>query len=190
MSLITDLNQVVVASSEGGSTGSRDFGPIPKGTYNLKLLEVGEWKPRPLSNVRVISYDDRFQKLKDPSGNDIVKVVNSITIYENNLKFEVVDGPYKGRWIFHRVSTHPNRPWEIPNLLSGLGESTLKLSELSTLKGRTTKALVDIDSYEKKVVDEETGLEQKVPTEKNVVKRFNRKTDADIDKEADTDLDI
>lgn len=179
--MINDLDKVVVANTEVPAT--RDFGPLPKGTYNLRLLEVADWKPRQLKNVRVISYDDKFQKVKDGSGNDIVKVADTITIYETNMKFEVVDGSYKGRWVFHRVSTHPNRPWEIPNMLAGFGVPSIKVSNISTLVGSTVKANVDVDGYTKKVIDDETGLENEVPVEYNVIKRFNKA-------EAEDSLDV
>lgn len=169
--MIKDLEKEVLAVSE---TPTRDFGVLPKGNYTIKLLEVGEWKPRTLRNVRVITYDDKFRKVKDASGNDVIKMVDSLTIYETNLKFEVAEGDHKGRWVFSRINTHPNRPWEIPNLLSALGVPSIKLSNLDTLVGELCLASIDIDNYTKKVVDPETGIENEVPTEFNTIKRFNK----------------
>lgn len=181
--MIKDLNTSVEASEVTNSSVPRDFGPLPKGTYDLRLIEVNDWRTKTLKNVRVISYDDRFQKVKDASGNDVVKVVDTLNIYETTLKFEVVDGPHKGRWVFHRVNTHPNRPWEIPNMLSAFGVPSIKLSNISTLVGVGVKANVDIENYNKKVVDEETGLENEIPIEYNVIKRFSKAevTEADLD---------
>ncbi len=176
--MIRDLDQEVVAIEASPTT---DFGVVPKGAYKLRLLEVSEWKPTTLRTVRVITYDDSFRKVKDASGNDVVTMVDNLTIYNANLKFEIAEGEFKGRWIFHRLGTHPNVPWEIPNFLNALGVPSIKLSKLDTLVGEICLANVDIDTYDKKVLDKETGIENIIPTERNVVKRFKALDLPDLD---------
>jgi len=172
--LIQDLDSIVGASTETGSFGDKDFSPIPKGTYNLKLIGVEDWKPRTLKNVKVISFNDHFQKVKGPDGEDVITLVPSLTIHENNLKFEVIDGTHKGRWIFNKVSTHPNRPWEIPNMLAGFGVPQIKLSNLASLKDSVVSANVDISSWDKPMTDSETGIEKTVKSFFNKITRFNK----------------
>lgn len=166
--MIYDLDTEVVASENTVA----EYGLLPKGKYKVRLVEVGDWTPRTVNNVKVLKFDDKFQKVKDSAGADIFTLTPDVTFYETNLKFEVAEGPYTGRWLFHRLGTHPNRPWEIPNFISAIGVNTIKLSAFSSLTGRTLMASVEIDAYEKKVTDKDTGVETKVPTEFNAIKRF------------------
>ena len=157
--MIMDLDQSVKAND-----ATPDYSPMPEGTYTLKLTEVEDWKPRVMKNFNVISYDDKFQKMKDDLGKDIVKVVPELTIYDTKMKFTVVGGQYDGRTINHFVSTYPNTPWVIPSMLFGFGVPSLKLSNLKSLVGETVSAkVIQKPGKERKVVDRETGIEETVP---------------------------
>ncbi len=166
--MIDTLDQVVVAKES--TAGSFDL--LPKGEYTVKLLSVSDWKSRELLNFKKIKFDDNFQKMVGPDGKDIIEIVPTVTVFDCDLKFAVVGGDFDGRWVYHRVSTYPNRPWEIPALLSGLGVPALKPSLLNTLVGTTATVVVDVEAYDKKVVDKDTGMESKEVKEKNVIKRF------------------
>lgn len=166
--MIDFLDQEVVAKES--KVGSYEL--LPKGDYTVKLISVSDWKSRELTNFKKIKFDDNFQKVVGPDGKDVIEIVPTVKVYDCDLKFAVVGGEHDGRWIFHRASTYPNRPWELPALLSGLGVPSLKPSMLNTLVGTVTTAVVDVDTYKKTVTNKDTGMDEEVITEKNVIKRF------------------
>lgn len=175
--MIRSLNEDVKASDVVPNTS---YEPIPKGDYDLRLVSVSDWKPTVLTNVKVITYTDDFRKAVGADGKDITTIVPSLTIYSANLKFEVVGGDYNGRWIYSNVTTHPNIPWSVPSLLSGLGVPTLKLSQLSTLVDTMCNAKIDIEINTRKIVDKDTGIESLEAKPRNVIKRFNKKEEEDL----------
>ena len=189
--MIKGLDETVVASEQGGN----DFSPIPKGTYFLKLVEVGAWEDSIQKNMKVIAFDDRFQKMKDANDKDITEIVPEVHIFKNKLKFEVIEGAQAKKTFFHFVSTHPNIPWAIPNLVHAFGVPSLKLSQFKTLIGQCIKADLDIEPSKKgKVVtDKDTGIETITYPEYTVAKRFYALTDDESDRLTDKEenpLDI
>lgn len=169
--MIDFLDEVVVAKES--KVG--DYALLPKGEYTVKLISVSDWESRDLLNFKKIKFDDNFQKMVGPDGKDIIEIVPVQKVYDCSLKFAVVGGPFDGRWVYYRASTYPNRPWEIPALLSGLGVPALKPSQLKTLEGTEATVVIDTEPYKKKVTDKDTGLESEEVNFKNVIKRFKAK---------------
>lgn len=179
--MINTLDEVVKA----GEAPTSNFAPAPKGDYNLRLIEVGDWEPFEMKNVNVISYNDSMQRVMGEDGKPETTLVPKLTVHNANLKFAIVGGDHDGKFVWHRVTTHPNMPWVVPSLLSGLGVPTLKLSQLKTLVDKDCRASLDIESYEKKktVTDKDTGAEtvEVSVRSKNVIKRFIKKEVEDDD---------
>ena len=178
--MIMDLNTSVEAKEHEAP----DFSPMPEGTYDLKLIEVGEWEPKVQKNFKMISYDDRFQKLKNEAGQDVTTIVPEITIYNTKMKVEVVGGAFAGRQINHFVNTNPNMPWVVPSMLAGFGVPSLKLSQLKTLVGEVVSAkVIQKPGKDRKVVDRETGIEETVPGPifNNIDRFFKHKISSDLD---------
>lgn len=175
-----------VASEDNGNTG--DFKPLPKGWYHLELVEVKEWKEKVIKELEVIEFDDKLQKVKDASGNDVKTKMKNVKVYDNNLRLKVLEGDFKGRFIFSDIGTYPNTPWVIPNLIHALGKPSLKLSQLSTMVGTEVMGYVDTRTYKKKVEDDE-GFETEVDVTVNVVKRFKPiEIELDINEEDLSDI--
>jgi hypothetical protein len=168
--MIKNLDDLV-SGVENTSTGGGDYSPLPKGNYKLELTDVKPWETKVIKSLDVIQFDDKYQKVKDSSGNDVKETVKNVTIFETNLTFKVLDGKHKGRLIFDKVSTYPNRPWAIPNLIHALGKPNLRLSQLNTLIGTTCMGYVDTESYDKDITNDD-GFDETIKVTKNVIKRY------------------
>ena len=163
-----------------------DFSPIPEGEYLVKIKEVSPWK-EDKKNIKVILRDEEGRALKDEKGENITELVKDCKLYNCNIKLEVVEGDYAGRLLFHNLTTHPNMPFSIPNFLYGIGLDELPAGEINKTVGYQCIAKVVIDSYDKTVVNKETGLEETVEKLKNAIKSFKpaEVENNDLDKDAD-----
>lgn len=151
---------------------SVDFSPLPKGTYNVVLESVGDWKEKILPSVDI------------KEKGTVVDTVKNYKMFNCNLKFKVLDGDYAGRLLFHNITTHPNMPWSVSGFLYAMGVPKMKLSQVKNLVGSTCTAYVDTRSYDKKITDKETGMETIETVVENEIKRFGlltRDNDIDID---------
>lgn len=163
-----------------------DFSPIPEGEYNVRIKEVSPWIETK-KTIKVILRDEDGKALKNDKGENLTELVKDCVYYNCNVKLEVVGGEHDGRLIFHNLSTHPNMPFSIPNFLYGIGMDELTAAEVNKTVGTECIAKVVIDSYDKKVVNKDTGLEETVQRTKNAVKSFKP---IEIDDELDADLGI
>lgn len=161
--MIKTLDDVVIAEE----SKVVDFSvPVPAGLYTLKLLSVGGWEPNVVKSIVLKSTGE---------------TLTNVTVYNCNLKFEIVGGEHAGRFIFDRLTTHPNIPWSISGFLHGAGVSALKPSEIKSLEGIIIDAYIKIAKYDKKVVDKESGLEFVEEKLKNEVTRYKANTAEDFD---------
>lgn len=164
----TSLDRTYTAK-EGGQL---NYDPIPEGDYLLKVKDVEPWKAVK-KNIKVIKKDENGNVLEDEKGNKITEMANDCTFWNCNVKFEVVDGPYAGRLIFHNLTTHPNMDWSIPNFLWALGVKDLQASQIpSVCKNMQCNAHVFIDTYDKKTQNKETGIDEITVKEVNRIKSF------------------
>lgn len=154
-----------------------DFGPIPDGEYKVRVKEITPWKSE-TKNIKVIQRDENGKALTDEKGDKITELVNNCTFYNCSVKLEVIGGAYDGRIIFHNLSTHPNMPFQIPAFLYGIGMSELYASEIQE-KTKGKMCLVDVvtESYDKKVQNKETGLDEIQKKLINRVKSFKKLPD-------------
>lgn len=157
-----------------------DFSPIPEGEYNVRIKEVSPWTETK-KTIKVILRDEDGKALKNDKGENLTELVKDCVYYNCNVKLEVVGGEYDGRLIFHNLSTHPNMPFSIPNFLYGIGMDELTAAEVNKTVGTECIAKVVIDSYDKKVVNKDTGLEETVQRTKNAVKSFKPIADDELD---------
>ena len=170
----TSLNRKYVARKGVES----DFKPIPDGEYTARVKEVTPWE-KTTKNIKVIQRDEEGRALKDEKGDNITEMVNNCEFYNCNVKMEIVGGEYDGRVIFHKLSTHPNMPFNIPAFLYGLGLQELAASDIQE-KTRGRQCLIDVytDSYEKEVQNKENGLTEMQIKEINRIKNFKQIPDA------------
>lgn len=152
--------------------GQLNYDPIPEGDYLLKVKEIDPWK-EVIKNIKVIQRDEDGNVIKDENGKNVTETVNNCKFYNCNVRFEVVEGDYAGRLIFHNLTTHPNMSWSIPNFLWGLGLTELAASEIQkACVGKECFGHVVIEDYEKTVQNKETGLDETTTKEVNKVKSF------------------
>ena len=152
----TSLDRTYTAK-EGGQPS---FDPIPEGQYRLRVKEVDPWKET-TKTIKVIQKDENGNAIQDEKGNNITETVPNCKFYNCVAKLEVVGGEYNGRIIFHNLTTHPNMDWNIPNFLYALGLKDLAASQIqTTCKGMECIGNVYIDSYDKKVQNKETGIDE------------------------------
>lgn len=162
----TSLDKTYTAK-EGGQL---NYDPIPEGWYWLKVKEIEPWKPT-TKTIQVIQKDENGNAIKGPDGKNLTETVSNCTFYNCNVKFEVVDGEYKGRIIFHNLTNHPNMDWAIPNFLYGLGLKDLAASQIqSVCVGKECKGNVYIDTYDRTVQNKETGIDEVQVREVNRIK--------------------
>lgn len=185
--MIKSLNDEVVAV-ENTNTNTVDFNQLlPAGWYTAELVKVDDWKATKLTNVDVIDFDDKMQRRLDAGGNVIKTRVPEVTVYNARLTFSV-----NGKWVSYWVSTHPNIPWALPNLLHALGCPALKPAQLATLKGSSCDVYVAVKEYEATVKDDD-GFESKVKRQGNEIKRVRAtvaEVPEDFEEEAGLDLDL
>lgn len=166
----TSLNKRYVAK-EGVNI---DYSPIPDGEYTARVKEVGKWEPV-TKTIKVIQRDEDGRAIKDEKGNNVTETVQNCTFYNCNVKMEIVGGDYDGRIIFHNLSTHPNMPFAIPAFLYGIGLQELAAADIQE-KTVGKLCLVDVytDSYEKKVQNKDTGLDDVEIKRVNRIKNFKQ----------------
>lgn len=151
--------------------GQTNFDPLPDGSYTLKVKEIDPWKMSK-KTIQVIQRDENGNAIKDEKGKNVTETVNDCEFYNCNVKFEVVDeGQFKGRLVFHNLTTHPNMSWSIDNFLYGVGIEDCSAGEIPTrCIGAMCYAEVYTDSYEKTVQNKETGIDEVVERKINRVK--------------------
>ena len=166
----TSLNKRYVAK-EGVNI---DYSPIPDGEYTARVKEVGKWEPA-TKTIKVIQRDENGRAIKDEKGNNVTETVQNCTFYNCNVKMEIVGGAYDGRIVFHNLSTHPNMPFAIPAFLYGIGLQELAAADIQE-KTVGKLCLVDVytDSYEKKVQNKDTGLDDVETKYINRIKNFKQ----------------
>lgn len=165
--MITSLDTVVTAEEQKNT----EFELLPKGDYIVKIVEIEPWSKRTLKNVTLKPSNEK---------------VESVDIYNANVKMEVIEGEHTGRWLFDNLTTHPNMPWVVKGFIYAVGEENIKLSQIQRLEGSVCKVHVKIDSYEKKVTDKDTGLETTYTKEKNAIARYIKLDDEEYDRVFDT----
>lgn len=168
-----------------------EFTLIPDGTYRAKVKEVTPWTPKK-QNIKVIQRDEEGKALIDEKGDKVTELVNDCEFYNCTVKMEIVEqGDYKGRIIFHNLSTHPNMPFNIPAFLYGIGMKELMASEIQS-KTINKECLIEVytDSYTKDVEDKETGMVEKVKKEINRINYFKQLPDLQQPSDEMDDLGI
>lgn len=179
----TSLNKKYTAK-EGGNL---DFSPIPDGIYRARVKEITPWEAK-TQTIKVIQRDENGKALVNEKGDKVTESVPNCTFYNCNVKMEIVGGMYDGRVVFHNLTTHPNMPFSIPNFLYGIGLQEVAASEIQEkCKGLLCDIDVYTDSYDKKVQNKDTGLEEVQKKYINRVKSFKKvpteNPNADIDTE-------
>ena len=104
----TSLDRKYSASQRG----SFNYEPLPDGDYKVKVVEIEPWKES-VKTIQVIKREENGQPIKDEKGKNVTETVNNCVFYNCRVKFEVVEGEYKGRFIFHNLTTHPNMDWRV-----------------------------------------------------------------------------
>ena len=164
------INTSLDAKRTARAGGQINYDPIPEGDYKLRVKEIEPWKASK-KDVKVIQRDENGNALKDEKGNNLTELVKDCEFYNYNVKFEVVDGEYAGKLVFHNLTTHPNMSWSIDNFLYAVGIEELSASQIqSVCVGRECDATVYIDTYEKTVQNKETGLDEVKLREINRIK--------------------
>ena len=151
-----------------------DFSPIPDGTYKARVKEVTPWKSE-TKNIKVILRGEDGKALVNEKGDKLTELHNNCTFYNANVKMEIIGGEYDGRLVFHNLSTHPNMPFNIPAYLYGIGMNELSASEIQE-KTKDKICLIEVitESYDKKVQNKDTGLEETEKKYVNKVKNFKQ----------------
>lgn len=164
------INTSLDAKRTARAGGQLNYDPIPEGDYKLRVKEIEPWKLSK-KDIKVIMRDENGNALKDEKGNNLTELVKDCEFYNCNIKFEVVDGEFAGKLVFHNLTTHPNMSWSIDNFLYAVGIEELSASQIQGVcVGRECDATVYIDTYEKTVQNKETGLDEVKIREVNRIK--------------------
>lgn len=147
-----------------------DYSPVPDGTYLCEAVKIDPWEAKKL-NVNVIKRDENGYPLKDSKGKNETEMVRDCEFYSANVRFKVLEGEHKGKFIFETITTHPNMQFTISRLLYALGMNELEARDIPK-KCINKKCLVTtyIHAYEKKVIDKNTGLDSIEKKEINKVR--------------------
>jgi len=152
----------------------RTYDPIPEGSYTVKVLEVAPWEKQ-VKDVYINTRDDKNRPVKDSTGKTVKELVKNVEYYNASITFEIAGGEYQGRRLWSNLTTHPNASFITDNFLFAIGAKEMVASEIPTKTvGKTLDVTVDIVSYERKVVDPETGLPRVEKKTKNEVKQFKK----------------
>lgn len=158
-------------AKEGQNTS---FGVIPEGKYKVKVKEIGEWKLSK-KDIKVYLKDENGEDILDDKGERATELVKNCEFYNANVRFEIVEGDYKGRLLFHNLTTHPNMSFSISNFLYAVNKNNISAAEIKKeCTGLICEAVVIETTYDKKVVDKDTGVEEVKSTPKNEIRYLNR----------------
>ena len=150
--------------------GSFNYEPLPDGDYKVKVVEIEPWKES-VKTIQVIKREENGQPIKDEKGKNVTETVNNCVFYNCKVKFEVVEGEYKGRFIFHNLTTHPNMDWSIDNFLYAIGVPEITAGQIqANCVGKTCIGNVYTDTYTKTTQNKETGLDEEVERKINKFK--------------------
>jgi len=140
------------------TSGSGSFEPLPKGTYTVTFSEIGDWEPKVFPKLLVTQFDEKRQAIKGPDKKTVKVEQSNVTIYTTDVKLTVLEGPYAGRILFYRLSTHPNTPWVIGRFVNGLGQGAVPPGRFSEMVGTVMEVDVTIESYPNEdIIDKKTG---------------------------------
>lgn len=172
----TGLDKKFVAREdvEQNSSKSKDFSPVPKGRYSVEVEKVDDWK-KVVKDVYINQRDENNKLVKDSDGNTVRALVKDVEYYNTNVRLKIVSGNHKGRILFTTLTTHPNASFITENFLFAINKSEMVASQIPTRTiGSHLDVDVEIETYNKKVTDPDTGIEKTEPKEKNVVKAFKK----------------
>lgn len=148
---------------------------IPAGTYTLKVIKIEPWKAQPAKTIQVAERDERGYVVKDDTGKVIRNTVKDVVLYSTNITLEVQYGEYRGRRVFHRFDTHPDFSFLISHFTYACDVGEPILAELPTVcLNKVVEGVVEHQTYNKKVVDKNTGIEDIIPTTVARITKFTR----------------
>lgn len=152
----------------------KPFELIPDKTKLIGFVsKVEDWK------TKTVTVKNRETGETTPN----VEIANcSVHITIKDLK----NHEYDGRVLRYNLTTHPNMGWNIPNFLNAVGVKECSLAELANvIMGKPVKVTVGVDTYMKKVVDKNTGIESEEERTFNSAKYVNPLSDDETDSWAD-----
>lgn len=138
---------------------------IEEGTYVVKPIKVSEWESK--KGAYVILKNDKGEWV-DEQGEPIVKGTAPVRVFDENLvylskniTFEILEGEFKGRYLFHRIDTIKDDAWKITPFLEALRIAKIHDLTLDTIKDEVISVKVKhgkTKEIEKEVVNENTGI--------------------------------
>lgn len=146
------------------------------GTFTFKVIKITPWKAEPAKTIQVAERDETNRVVKDASGKVVRHTMKDVVLYSTVVTLEVQDdGEFKGRRVFHRFDTHPDFAFIIGQFTYACDVGSPTLAEIPTVcLNQIIEASVEPQTYDKKVVDKETGIEQLVPTTISKITKFTR----------------
>ena len=163
-----------------------------------KKFTASEQKPFELipDKTRLIGYvskvDDWKTKTITVKNKETGETIPNVEIANCTVYITIKDlqnHAYDGRVLRYNLTTHPNMGWNIPNFLNAVRVKECSLAELANvLIGKPLKATIGVDTYTKKVVDKNTGIETEQERTYNTVKYVNPLSDNEVDLWEDTNL--
>lgn len=147
---------------------------LPKGVYEAKIAQIGEWKPKEHQTLKVYEFDSSNRKVQDHNGKDVTRVENNVTTYSSQIIFEVTSGDYKGARIYYYLNLHPNQPWALPAFLGacGITDDVSPLDVGALCDSLIVSIVVDVEERVYKKTDKVTGATIEEMKEQNTVKRI------------------
>jgi hypothetical protein len=182
--MIRTLDDEVVAVESKNSGG--DFPPVPKGNYTVRLKEVKPWKTKHHDTLVVNVYNPSYEKMKGEDGKDLTETLRDVDIFSTTAVLEIVlPVEYKGRLLFGNITTHPNKPWVVPNFIHSLGFPKYKLSALNDLAGTFMNVYVTLRKGDPEITVDSDGIESSRDVIRNEVASYKV---SDYEEPMDLDL--
>jgi len=164
-----DLNRKVRGRKSGG-----DFTPIPEADYDTIVLEIKPWKEL-VRDSNVNKMDENGKLLRDANGKVIKEFVKGLKFYTADVVLKITTGDFKGRRLYPSLTTHPSAVFITENFLYAVNEEEMTFGEIpKACVGKTLSVHVVEETYNRKIVDPDTGFETLEPKSKAAVKDFIR----------------
>lgn len=165
-----DLNAKVKGRKQSGG----GFEPLPKGEYDVIVDTIKPWK-KLVKDSYVNTYDEDGELIRNENDKPVKEFVKNLEFYVADVTLKVLSGDFKNRLIFTSITTHPSASFITEGFLYALDRDEIAYADIQTeCKGDALSVLVDIDIYEKKITDPDSGIEEIKEIPKNIVTRYIR----------------
>lgn len=153
------------------------FDDLPVGRYQVYVHEVKEWQEKIVKDAMISQRDENGETIWSEKGKPLKEKIAELKYVAADVVLKVVDGEFKGRNIFTRVSTHPDALFVLEGFLFALDLGEINVGELKKhAEGLPLEVDLDYRTYNKITTDKNTGIDTVEEKKAQNVKKFYRIT--------------